>query len=401
MLCRLGNASTFTKASMAFSAKHHIRLYLSCIPLLCALNVQAEPGVTDGAIVIGMSAPIHGAYGSLGQDMLEVIRASFAEVNAAGGINGRKLELDSFDDDGETSRTIANTKTLINDHQVFALIGYCGDESISATLPLLSAAKIPLIGAVSGANGLRKPVNRNVFYLRASYSDEIAAMVAQISSLQLSRIAVFYQNDALGKANADMFDALLKKNKMPPATMTSVEPHESYIGDANVSVAVQLLGKSNPQAVLMLTPYKPAAELVLQMKKAGLYPQFLAVSTVGTEQLTQLLGVNGRGIGISQVMPYPWDSSIPVVRSYQNLMTAEDKTAAFSYSGLEGYMMSRVMIEGLKRAGKNLTREKLIEVMDGLNLNLGGYHVAYSPDNHDGSKFVELTVTSIGGRPAR
>lgn len=357
--------------------------------------------MTDSTIVIGMSAPIHGAYGSLGQDMLEVIRASFAEVNAAGGINGRKLELDSFDDDGETSRTIVNTKTLINDHQVFALIGYCGDESISVTLPLLSAAKIPLIGAVSGANGLRKPVNRNVFYLRASYSDEIAAMVAQISALQLSRIAVFYQNDALGKANADMFDALLKKNKMPPATMTSVEPHESYIGDANVSVAVQLLGKSNPQAVLMLTPYKPAAELVLQMKKAGLYPQFLAVSTVGTEQLTQLLGVNGRGIGISQVMPYPWDSSIPVVRSYQNLMTAEDKTAAFSYSGLEGYMMSRVMIEGLKRAGKNLTREKLIEVMDGLNLNLGGYHVAYSPDNHDGSKFVELTVTSIGGRPAR
>jgi branched-chain amino acid transport system substrate-binding protein len=244
----LGNAATFTKVSMTFSAKHTIKFYLCWIPLLCVLSSRAEPGVTDTSIVIGMSAPIHGAYGSLGQDMLEVIRASFAEVNAAGGINGRKLELDSFDDDGETSRTIANTRTLINDHQVFALIGYCGDESISATLPLLTDANVPLIGAVSGANGLRKPVNRNVFYLRASYTDEIAAMVAQVSSLQLTRIAVFYQNDALGKANADMFDALLRKNKMLPATMASVEPHESYIGDANVSKAVELFGKSKPQA---------------------------------------------------------------------------------------------------------------------------------------------------------
>jgi branched-chain amino acid transport system substrate-binding protein len=386
---------------MAFPLLHDIKVCLCCIPLLCASAAQAEPGVTDTSIVIGMSAPFHGAYAPVGQDLRDVIRSSFDEVNAAGGIHGRKLELDSFDDDGEPQRTITNTKTLMTDHQAFALIGYCGDASISAVMPMLSTAKIPMIGVVSGADVLRKPVNRYVFNLRAGYVDEIAAMVAQMTSLQLTRIAVFYQNDALGKANADNVSAALKKYKLMPAAMASVEPHEAYGSNVDVSQAVQVFAKTQPQAVLMLTPHQPAAALVLELKKAGLFPQYLALSTVGAEQLTQLLGANGRGIGISQVMPYPWNNTVPVVRDYQHLLTKDDKGAQFSYSGLEGYVMARVLIEGLKKAGKNLTREKLIEVLENLDLDMGGYRIVYSPESHNGSKFVELTVTGVGGRLVR
>jgi branched-chain amino acid transport system substrate-binding protein len=382
-----------------------LRCVTLSLALLCASALQstvyAETGVSSGEIVIGMSAPLRGAMGPVGADMRDAISASFDRVNAGGGIYGRKLMLESFDDDAEPARTVANTKILLNDHQAFALIAYYGDASLAAAMPLINDAKIPLVGAVSGAAALRHPVNPYLFHVRAGYDDEIAAMVAQFMSLRLTRIAVIYQNDALGKANANSFAAALKKYKLVPAAVASVEPPASYTDSVNVTAAVQAFSAAQPQAVLLLVPYKPAAELVRQMKKIGLFPQYLALSTVGSDQLAQVLGENGRGIGISQVMPYPWDSTVPVVRDYQRLFGAGDRNAIYSYSSMEGYMTARVLIEALKKAGKDLTREKLIAALENLDIDVGGYHVNYSQANHDGSRFVELTVTGPGGRMLR
>jgi len=368
---------------------------------LWATQVLAEAGITDTEIVIGMSAPFRGVLAAEGSDLRDAIRASFDQVNATGGIHGRKLTLESFDDDGEPSRTIANTKILLSDHQAFALIGYYGDASVAAAMPLIDDAKIPLVGAVTGANALRHPVNRYLFQMRAGYDDEIGAMVAQFMSLGLTRIAVFYQNDALGKASANSFAAVLKQYKLAPAAIAAVEPPTGFASEVNVTDAMQVFAKVKPQAVLLLTPYKPAAELVLQMKKSDLFPQYLALSTVGSDQLAKLLGETGRGIGISQVMPYPWDNTLPVVRDYQRQFGAGDKSATFSYSSLEGYMMARVLVDALKKIGNDLTREKLISVLENTDVDLGGYRISYSPSSHNGSNFVELTVTGTGGRLLR
>jgi len=376
-------------------------LAILCVLPLCFGAALAEQGVSDATIVIGMSTPLHGVYASAGQDMRDAIRASFNQVNAEGGIHGRKLELDSFDDDGEPSRMVANTKTLLSDHHAFALIGYYGDAPTAAALPLIVSARIPLIGAVSGADGLRDPVNRYLFNVRASYKDEIAAMVAQLISLKLTRIAVFCTNDALGKSNTDNVIATLKKYKLAPVGIVTVEPHEDYSSDVNVTAATASLAKLQPQAVLLLTQHKAAAELVLKMKSAGAFPQYAALSTVGSDQLMQLLGGAGRGIGVSQVMPYPWDDTVQVVREYQRLLKADDNGAIFSYSSMEGYVMARVLIEGLKKSGKDLTREKLVDVLNSLDFNPGGYRIFFSSANHRGSTFVELTVTGQGNRLLR
>jgi ABC-type branched-subunit amino acid transport system substrate-binding protein len=226
-------------------------------------------------------------------------------------------------------------------------------------------------------------------------------MVTQFMSLKLTRIAVFYQNDALGKTNVDHFTAALRKYKLTPAAIAAVEPQTGYAADVDVAAAVQAFAKIQPQAVLLLTPHRPAAALVTQLKKLDVYPQYLALSTIGSDELEHLLGEGGRGIGISQVMPYPWDNTLPVVKDYQRQFGAGDKKAIFSYSSLEGYMMARVLIDALKKVGKDMTREKLINVLEAMDFDLGGYRITYSPAGHSGSRFVELTVTGAGGRLLR
>ena len=378
-----------------------VRRYLPVLLTLVGAFAIAEPGVSDNAIVIGMSAPFHGAYASTGQDMRRAIRSSFDAVNAEGGVFGRKLELDSIDDDGEVARAVMNTRTLLDDHHVFALMGYYGDASVNAVEPLLNDAKTPLIGMVSGSATLRNPVHHLLFHVHAGYNEEIATMVAQLMSLKLTRIAVFYQNDAPGKANADNFSRALDQYQLAPAAVATVEAHDAFSSEVNVASAVKLFTQIRPQAIILLTQYKAAGELVLQLKKNGVYPQYLALSTVGSDELYQLLGTSGRGIGITQVLPYPWDDTVAMVKEYQRRMAIDDKSPIFSYSSFEGYVMGKVLIDALKKAGKDLTREKLISTLEHMNVNLGGYRIAYSPTNHNGSTLVELTVTGPNGKLLR
>ena len=285
-----------------------------CSLALVGTTVHAEKGVSNTEIVIGMSAPFHGVSGAEGSEMRDAIRATFDQVNRSGGIYGRKLELVSFDDDAEPRRAAENTRALLQDHGVFALIGYFGDASVAAALPLIDEAKVPMVGAVAGADSLRHLSSPYLFHTRAGYDDEIATMVSQFVSLKLTRIAVLYQDGAFGKAIADSFVGALKKYQLAPAAIVSIAPPSGFASEVDVSGAVQAFAKVQPQAVFLLTPYKPAAELVLQMRKLGMFPQYLALSTVGADQLGQLLGENGRGIGISQVMPYPWDDTLSVVK---------------------------------------------------------------------------------------
>ena len=364
---------------------------------MMAINCHAETGVTDTAITIGMSAPFSGPNGAYGIDMRQTIQAYFDQINKSGGINGRKLDLVALDDGYETERTVANTKTLLKEKNAFALLAYYGSSPTTEAMnTVFGPAKVPLVGTISGANTLREPLNSNansryMFNVRASYADETEAIVNQLVSLGLKSIAVFYQNDGFGKSGLEGVTAALAKHKLAPSATATVERNS-----IDVQKAAETIGKANPQAVVMVTLYKPTAAFVKEMKRNNQNPMFMTLSPVGTEQLVQELGASARGIGISQVVPYPWNDVTPVVREYQKLAS---KPGSYSYYGLEGYLMAKTLVEGLKRTGKDLTRDKLVSSLEAMgNVDFGGYRVTYSPNSRLGSRFVELTVVGPGGK---
>ncbi len=365
---------------------------------LAAVAAVADPGITDTTITLGMSSPFTGPNGAYGMQMREAITAHFDAINKSGGINGRKIELVTLDDGYETERTLANTKTLIQEKQVFALLGYYGSSPTTEAMnKVFGPARVPLVGTISGAGTLREAPsananNRYMFNVRASYADETEAIVNQIVSLGLKNIAVFYQNDGFGKSGLEGVTAALKKHNLTPTAVGTVERNSLDVGKA-----VEAISKVTPQAVVMVTLYKPTAAFVKAMKQMGQFPMFMTLSPVGAELLAQELGNDARGIGISQVMPYPWNDTVPVVKEYQRLIGSKQKEK-YSYYGLEGYITARVMTDALKKLGRDVTREKLVATLEGSSYDLGGYRVAYSTDNRLGSRFVDLTVVGAGGK---
>jgi len=360
----------------------------------------AEPEVGDSALTIGMSAPLSGPNGAYGVEMRQTIQAYFSQINRTGGINGRKLNLVALDDGYETERTVANTKTLIKENNAFALLSYYGSSPTTEAMnTVFGPARVPLVGTISGANTLREPTSANpnaryMFNVRASYADEAEVIVTQLVSLGLKNFAVFYQNDGFGKSGLDGITAALKKHNLAPTAVGTVERNS-----LDVSKAVEAIAKATPQAVIMVTLYKPTAAFVRAMKKINQNPMFMTLSPVGTEQLIAELGAESRGIAISQVVPYPWNDGVQVVREYQKLI---GKSASYSYYGLEAYLMARTLVEGLKRTGKELSREKLVNALESMsNQDFGGYRINYSTTGRLGSRFVELTVVGPEGKILR
>ncbi|MCG2576781.1 ABC transporter substrate-binding protein [Dechloromonas sp. XY25] len=361
-------------------------------------HAHAEDGVTDTSITLGMSSPFTGPNGLYGMQMREAMTAYFDQINKGGGINGRKIELITLDDGYETDRTLANTKTLIQEKKVFALMGYYGSSPTTEAMnKVFGPAKVPLVGTISGAGTLREPISANpnsryMFNIRASYADEADAIVSQILSLGLKNIAVFYQNDGFGKSGLDGVTNALKRANLAPVAVGTVERNS-----LDVAKAVEAISKVTPQAVVMVTLYKPTAAFVKAMKQSGQFPMFLTLSPVGGEVLAQELGNEARGIGISQVVPYPWNDTIGIVRDYQKLLGKQKEK--LSYYGLEGYITARLVIEGIRKMGKDVSREKLVSALEGLqNFDLGGFKVSYGPNNRQASHFVELTVVGSGGK---
>ena len=368
------------------------RAALICVLSLRAMVAFAETGVTDTTITLGMSAPLSGVNGAYGIEMKEAIAGYINQVNAQGGVHNRRIELVALDDGYETERAVANTRTLVD--KAFALLGYYGSSPTTAAMQVFSSAKVPLVGTISGADSLRTPVNRYMFHVRASYADETEAITEQLVSLGLKNIAVFYQNDGFGKSGLEGVSAALKKHGMAPSATGTVERNST-----DVSAAVQAIAKVRPQAVVMVSLYKPTAEFVRRMKSAGAHPQYATLSPVGADLLVGELGNDARGIGISQVMPYPWNDTVPLVKEYKRMLAQQNKAPVMSYYGIEGFITAKTMVEAIRRAGRDLTREKLVAALEGMqNYDAGGYKLSYSAASHNGSRFVDLTVIGSQGK---
>ena len=352
-----------------------------------ALAAGADPGVTGNSILIGQSAAFTGPAQELGIEMRAGAMAYFQTVNAAGGVNGRKIELRSVDDGYESDRAAANTKKLIEDG-VFLLFGYVGTPTSNASKPIFTAARVPFVGPFTGAESLRNPLNRYIFNVRASYYDETDKLVGQLVGQTLDRIAVFYQNDDYGKAGLAGVERAMQKRNIKILATGTVERNT-----IDVATAVKSICKIEPQGVVMISAYKSCAAFIKAAREAGCNPQFLNVSFVGSKALAHEAGPAGRGVGISQVVPFPWNLSARVVKDYQQLLEASTGKQNYSFTSLEGFIAAKVLVEGLRRAGPDLTREKFISAMEQIrDFDVGGFTVNFSPTDHSGSRFVELTV---------
>jgi branched-chain amino acid transport system substrate-binding protein len=350
----------------------------------------AAQGVTGDTILIGQSAALSGPAEELGKEMKAGAEAYFKTVNDAGGINGRKIKLISLDDGYEPDRAKANTLKLINEDKVLALFGYVGTPTSNAALPIFTEAKVPFLGAFTGAQSLREPFNRYIFNVRASYFDETEEIVRHLTQQGVKKISVLYQNDAYGKAGLAGMERAMKKRNLQLAGTATVERNST-----DVSAAVASLGKIDAPAVVMISAYKSCAAFVKQTQAAGKAPLFWNVSFVGSKALSQELGESGRGVQISQVVPFPWSGDSKVVREYQRDIGGE---ANYSFTSLEGYLAAKVLVVGLKKTGKNLNRESLVDGLANSGAtDFGGFKFTYGAEDHEGSNYVDLTMISKNG----
>ena len=353
-------------------------------------GLGALPARADAPLVLGQSAPFTGPAAQLGIQFHQGAKLFLDQYNAQSG--QRPITIRFLDDGYEPERTVTNTRQLIEE-QVFALFGYIGTPTSLAALPLAAQANMPFLAPFSGAMSLRDPFQRNVFHVRASYNDETAQIVKHLTTIGNNKIAVFYQNDAYGKAGLDGVTLALGKQKMQPVATGMVERNS-----VDVDAAVRAIVAAQPHAVVQISTYKSCAAFVRAARKAGFGGTFYNVSFVGAQALADELGKAGAGVVVSQVVPTPSSGSTGLSRELQEALRKAGGSAPATYSSIEGFLAAKVFVEGLKRA-KTPTREGLIAGLESIDRqSFGGFDVSFSQRSHVGSKFVELTMITADGR---
>lgn len=377
-----GNRNTFNTLRRTLLATAAALLAAACIP------TWAQEGVSEKEIRIGMANALSGPASGLGTNLKAGADAYFARINAAGGVNGRKIVLVSKDDGYEPEKTAAATRALIEQDKVFALFGYVGTPTSTAAVPLASRAGVPYLFPFTGAEFLRNPVNKWVFNVRASYFDETETMVERlIKDAGAKKIALFIQDDAFGEAGKAGINRALHRRNMKVA-----EEARYKRNTVDVDEGLAKIKAAAPDAVVFVGTYKPFVAIIKNARAAGIKAKFMTVSFIGTADFIKEAGADGEGIYITQVMPSPDNTGVPLVKQFQDDM----KGGPVNYSSLEGYANAAVLVEALKKTGANPTRAALVSALEGLNTDLGGLKVAFSAASHQGAKDVFLTVVRAG-----
>jgi branched-chain amino acid transport system substrate-binding protein len=348
--------------------------------------------VEGNEIKLGMSTAETGRLGFLGSAAKRGCLACFARVNREGGVQGRKLVLIDYDDHYEPIEVVGNTERLIDHDKVFALLNFLGTATSRAILPMVSESNIVLLGPMSGAEILRQPIQTYVFNTRASYGEETEMLVSHlIEDLGVKRIALFRQDDSYGDAGrAVVIEALQRRG-------LKLVAEGGYVRNSvSAQDALYHIAKTKPDAVLLFGTYKPCADFIRGAKQLGLKNTvFCNVSSVGTEPLMNYLAESGEGVIISQVVPYPYDDTLPLVKAYQQDMQAQGSTE-FNYMSLEGYLNALVMVTALQTAGPELTQEKLIHSLESLDIDFKAFKIRFGPNIRQGNHQVFLTKVERG-----
>ena len=370
------------------------RAVLPAIAVLPAMFQTSARAQDTGQLKIGQSIALSGPLLTLGQAMHQGAKACFAAINAKGGVNGRHIQLTTLDDGYDVKRALANVNGFLEDRSNFALFNCMGTPMIEAMLPQVIESGIPFFAPFSGALLARPKNTRNVFNIRASYPDEAERLVQHLATIGIKRIAIAYQNNAFGQEVLNAAQQAMARYKLEATVVASIEGNASDAGAAATKIA-----SVNPEAVVIGLAGKPTIDFVkairLQRKGLPLY----AVSVMGAAATLKAMGDDATGIVISQVVPLPSNTIVPVVREFQQAWKAAGATLEPSHLALEGYINARVFAEVLRRAGSSPTRNSFIDSAWSLKrYDLGGFEVSFTESDKNASRFVELTMASRDGR---
>jgi branched-chain amino acid transport system substrate-binding protein len=355
-------------------------------------------GVSDTAIRIGQSAVFSGPAKDFGVDYRAGIKLYFDRVNKAGGVNGRKLELVSYDDAYDPAKTAVNTAKLIDEDKVFALTGYVATGNLAAAMPLAEKAGVPMFAPLVGTSSFRARTNRYLFHVRAGYDLELRKIISHLSTIGIQSIAVVYQDSAFGKSNLATCEELAADYKVK---VLKTFPLAIAAEDAKQAVAG--LAEAKPGAVVMIMAGR-MVEVFMHDYRASAGGAPLYTLSVGiTDAAGSARRLDGKlaGLVTASIVPPPQALRVPIVADYQR-DRAEFGEKIDSYTALEGYIVARVMVEGLRRAGKALTRDSFIAGLESIgSTRIGDFPVEYSAKNHNGSTFVDLEMYTRDGQLRR
>lgn len=377
--------------SVARLRRFLVYLFVSFSCVLAVAPAAAE-------IVVGQIAPMTGVMANAGQQIVLGTRIWFERVNNQGGINGEKIKHVVLNDTFNIPETIQQTKRLIANERPAALIGYLGAVTLTELLKdgVLEKNGVSMVAPYSGSPSLHGPANPSLFHVRASYADEIAYMADHVATLGVKRVAVLYQDDSFGYVGLASFEAAAAKHGMQ-----IVARGKYLLAKPDLTDAVKDIMQAQPQAVIMVATTRGAAMFAKGYREAGGGAIMLNVSVVDTTEMIKLAGLDAvRGMGITQIIPYPFSGVSPLVKEFQrDFAQYAPKDSVITYAVFEEYIGARVLTEALKRAGKNPSPAKVTQALQSLaKLDLGGFSVDYSPKNRSGSKFVEVVVIGAGGR---
>jgi branched-chain amino acid transport system substrate-binding protein len=361
---------------------------------LAQKNVIANPN-NLAPIFLGQSAVMTGPTQSLGLEARKGIGIALTEVNQKGGIRGRMVLLKSLDDQGDAAIALANAKELVKDNGVVGLIGSVGTASSEAVAQVSEAEHVALVGPLSGSDTLRGASHPYTFHIRASHGQEVARLLAQIESMGMTSVSVVYQNDSFGINSLEKLEIIAKNLKLSVTSKAVIARAPQVNKDA-----VILMAKSSAPVIVVLATYDIAADFIKQLRTTGNSSMLMTMSVAGAKALNDQLLDEARGMGMSQVMPYPWSASTPMVWQYQRAMiNSGNSEKDYNYSSLEGYVAARVALEALRKSGNDFSRVSFRTALETLGaLDLGGYVVRLNAQNREGSNYIDMTVISASGR---
>jgi branched-chain amino acid transport system substrate-binding protein len=367
----------------------------SFLNLPSALAQKESPGVTPDSIKIGSCSALSGASSFLGMQMVAGAKAYFNLVNAQGGVNGRKLALETEDDEYDPDKAAPCWETL-QKAGIFAAAFFVGTPTGVKYIPLAEASHTPLVGLFTGAEALIDPVHHSIFNVRASYFDETREQVDGLwKQLGVRKIAVLYQNDAFGTTVLEGVKRALERYHSAPVALGTFERNTMA-----VEQGLKMVRAANPEAVIVVGPYTPVNIILRQAHDAGWHPRFLTVSFVGTEGLLKIGPQAAEGLIITQVVP-PYDrTDLPTVKLYREALGRSAGYTPPSFVSLEGFVDAMVLVGALRDAGRDLTREKFISALENIHqkdIGLGpDLTLSFSPTSHQGLHSVYVTVIKAG-----
>ncbi len=366
-----------------------------------ACEEVASESAPEDAILLGMSTALTGPAAVLGLNMRAGIQAAIEEINGQDGVRGRKLRLLALDDGYEPARTAPNMHRLIDGEKVLAIVGNVGTPTAVAAIPIANSSRAPFFGAFTGAGVLRKtPPDRYVINYRASYAEETAAMVDALITygrLKPREIAFFSQRDAYGDAGFAGGITALAAHGLNDENIVVHSRYERNTLAVENALADILLARPQPRAVIMIGTYAPCAAFIRLAKRSGFNPVFLNVSFVGVEPLAEVLGPEGDGVIVTQVVPH-FNSEFPIICEYRKALASRDPDTVPTFGSLEGYIVMRILRLAMERIKQPVTRETIVDALEGLSqfdIQLGET-LRLSPGEHQASHKVWPTVLRDG-----